>query len=170
MYKLSRILFIAGVVLLAYGYISRSLKIYFFWDSKAFGWIVLAASLVAWLYQVHRSRKKQGKKTVWIRIGIGFLAFGLIILPIVIFKFRNSDAYLTAINFITSNSAIVNEIGLIRGYGLIPSGEIQSRSINGIWSGQANINVTVKGSKKYKDVSIRLNMTPQGNWIVDYVR
>ena len=158
--------FFLGLFLLAYGYLCRILKIYFFWDSKTFGWIILFIALVSLLFDLYKSRRRRGKKTIWVTIGICFLLFGLIILPVVVFKLKTSDAYLTAIEYLKSDSLIKKQIGNVKGFGLIPTGTVESVSINGAKSGDASFNIIIRGEKKYKDVTIDLKKTPQFDWRV----
>lgn len=156
----------AGIVLLVYGYLCRFLNIYFFWDSRSFGWIVLFIALLGFLFSIQKLRKLQGKKTIWVRIGICILILGLIILPGIVFIFKTSDAYQSAIEYLKTDTQIKKSFGNIKGFGVIPVGEMQITTINGAESGSAIFNITVKGDKKYKDINIALKKTPETLWTV----
>lgn len=169
MSKTTKIIFLLGIILVVYGYLCRGLEIYFFWDSKSFGWIVLFIGLFSYLIDINRSRRKQGKKTIWVKIGIGGLLFGLLIAGYLTFAFKDSDAYQAAIEQLTTNSDIKDEVGNIKGFGLIPTGEIRITIINGSESGSAAFLLTIKGDKKYKDVVVRLKKTSETNWTITSV-
>ena len=166
MKSFTKILFCVGVILLAYGYLCRILHIYFFWDSKELGWIVLFITLLFYLIDLHKSRKRQKKKTIWVKIGIGFLLFGLIIFPVVLSEIKKSASYQAAIEYIKADTQIKNLVGNIKGFGLIPTGQSQSITVNRTESGDAIFNITVKGDKKYKDLTVWLKKTPEADWTV----
>jgi hypothetical protein len=166
MNRFSKIFFTAGISLLIYGYLCRAMNIYFFWDSKIFGWIALFIALAGFLFGLHKSRKLQGKKTIWVKIALFILLFALIILPIAIFKFKQSEAYQTAIEYLKTDAQIKNSIGDIKGFGLIPTGQSQSISINGATSGDAIFTITVMGNKRFKDIIVTLKKTPETSWTV----
>src|SRR5687767_2313671 len=79
MNKLTKILFLIGAIFLIYGYICRNLNLYFFWDSKSFGWIFIFVAFLSYLFDVSSMRKKRGAKTFWVKIGIGLIPVGSVI-------------------------------------------------------------------------------------------
>ena len=160
---------LSGIVLLAYGYLCRTLNIYFFWDSKIIGWFVLLIALVSYLFDLHKSRRRRGKKTIWVKIGIGFFLFGLMLFPFIIFMLKTSNAYQSAIEYLSTDSQIKTEIGNVKGFGFITTGSEATISINGSESGQATFDLIVKGDKKYKDVTVYLRKTPDSFWTVTFV-
>lgn len=166
MNNLTKVLLGIGIILLVYGYLCRILHIYFFWDSKELGWVVLFIALLFYLFGLHRSRRLQRKRTVGVIIGIFFISFGLLISPFVLLMLKTSDAYQAAIDYFETDPQIKDSFGEIKGFGLIPTGQFQSKIINGIESGDAEFIITIKGDKKYKDVSVRLKKTPETNWSV----
>jgi hypothetical protein len=166
MNKLTKTFLIAGIILLAYGYLSRMLNIYFFWDSKAFGWICLFIALISRLFELSKAKRIQGKRTVWLTILISFLTLGLLILPFVIFLLKTSDAYFAAVDYLKTDEQIKNEVGNIKGFGLITTGQSQTITINGVESGDALFNLTIEGNKRYKDVTIQLRKTSETDWMV----
>lgn len=94
MSKTTRIIFIIGITFLTYGYLCRILNISFFWDSKSFGWILLAIGLMGYLFDVHKSRRICGKRTFWIKMGIGSIIFAFALTGAIIFEFKyNSEPY-----------------------------------------------------------------------------
>lgn len=166
MKKFTKISLITGLILVAYGYLCRAINIYFFWDSKVIGWFFLFFALAGLLFSLYRSRKSEGKKTGWVKIGIGFVLLGLIISPIVIFIIKTSDAYQTAIEYLKTDTEIKNTVGNIRGFGLIPTGQVEFSTTNGVESGNAIFNITIRGDKKNKDIVIALEKTPETMWTV----
>ena len=170
MNRLTKASFLIGITLLVYSYLCRMFNIFFFWDSKIFGWIFLFLSLIGFLFGIHKKRKHLGRKTIWVKIGIGLLLlYGLIIMPFVIFKLKTSKAYQTAIEYLKTDSQIKTQIGNIKNFGLIPTGEMQTTTINGAESGNAIYLITLKGNKKYKDVTVHLEKTTQTEWTVTSV-
>lgn len=166
MTKFTKTALLLGIILLGYGYSCRIFNIYFFWDSRDFGWIVLFLALLGFLFRIHKSKKLLQKKTIWVKIGIGFLLFGLILLPFIVFIFKTSDAYKTAIEYLKTDPEVKKKIGNIKGFGLIPKGEMKSTTINGAESGEAIFNLTIEGDIKYKDITVVLKKSPQTNWTV----
>lgn len=164
MNRFTKATLIIGLILLVYGYLCRLLSIYFFWDSRNFGWIALFIALTNYLFNLRKTKKLQSKKTVWITFGIIFLSMGLIITPIVIFIFHKSEAYQSAIEYVKNDPKIKESIGEVKGFGLIPTGQVQSSSINGEESGVAIFNITVNGTKKYRDIIVTLKKTPETFW------
>jgi len=92
-------------------------------------------------------------------IGIGFITF---MLTFASNALKNSFAYKTAVENIEQSDNIKNKTGGIIGYGMIPSGTIQTR--NGY--GKANLNITVKGKKKDVEVQAYLEKKPDSEWIL----
>lgn len=161
---------ITGIILLIYGYLCRMLKINFFWDSKTIGWIVLVIALLFYWVSLRKTRKRQGKKIVWVTVGICFLLFGLIILPVAVFMLKTSDAYVAATEYLKSDTKIKDDFGDVNGFGLIPMGSVSTTTFNGAESGIASFELIVKGDKKYKDLTIQLEKTPATGWTVTDVR
>lgn len=73
---------------------------------------------------------------------------------------KNSDAYKVATKEIELNKEIIAETGGIKGYGMMPTGNV-SRS-NG--QGQAQLEIKVLGNKKDLNVSVYLEKEPNAEW------
>src|SRR5689334_1913039 len=170
MSKFSKTILITGAILLTYGYLCRMLKIDFFWDSKTIGWIVLVIALLSYWIDLRKIKRREGKKIVWVTIGICFLVFGLMILPVAVFTLKTSDAYVAATEYLKSDQKVKDEFGDVNGFGLIPTGSVQTTTINGAESGSATLKLIVKGDKKYTDVTIHLEKTPETFWTVTDIR
>ena len=114
-----------------------------------------------------RTRRRIGKKTFWVKMGIGFILFFFALAGAIIFEFKyNSEPYQVAIDYIRSDSVIKNEIGDVTHFGLIPTGAQSITTINGDEYGKAVYYITVIGNKKRKDVEIKLEKTPETVWTV----
>lgn len=170
MTRLTKIILIGGLILLAYGYLCRILKIDFFWDSKIIGWIVLSIALLTYWIDLRKTRIRHGKGAIWLTIGICILIFGLTLLPIVVFMLKTSDAYVAALKYLKSDPNIKEQLGNVKGFGLIPTGSVQTTTINGVESGNATFEMVIKGDKKYMDVTIDLEKAPDSVWTVTYLK
>lgn len=92
-------------------------------------------------------------------VGIGLIFFGFV------FVFagnamKNSDAYKVATTEIEKNEQIITETGGIKGYGMLPTGNVNIS--NG--HGQAQLEITVLGNTKDLNVSLYLEKEPNGEW------
>ena len=73
---------------------------------------------------------------------------------------KNSEAYKTAIKEIEQNKEILIEIGEIKGYGFMPTGNISTE--NG--KGEAQLQITVLGKKNDIVVEVYLTKEINNNW------
>jgi multisubunit Na+/H+ antiporter MnhG subunit len=162
----TKFILFSGILLLAYGISSRLIPVYFFWESRVLGWIVLIMALLSYWFDLRKSRIQKGKKTIWVTIGIGILILFLVIAPVTMYLLKNSDAYGAAIEELENDKALRQEIGAIKGIGLFPLGSVQISSSNGEESGHASFQIIVMGSKKYKDVVIEMMKDRGGIWRV----
>jgi hypothetical protein len=167
-------LFISGMILLAYGYLSRMAHLYFFWDSKILGWILIYTALLSFLIDIRRARKRNGKKRFWVTFFIACLALGFLISPIAVVLIKTSEAYNVAIEYLKNDLELQKEIGEVRGFGLIPSGSVTgTTTINPQGSTTkeyAEFWLTVRGSRRYKDIIIQLSKWSPGPWEIVNVR
>lgn len=91
-------------------------------------------------------------------VGITFFVFVIFISGNAM---KNSDAYKVATKEINQNRDIINEIGGIKGFGMLPNGNIR-KSTNG--RGQAQFEIKVIGNTKNISVSAYLEKEPNGKW------
>jgi hypothetical protein len=166
MNRLTKSILIIGIILLIYGYLSRVFNLYFFWDAKTIGGILILIALLFYWIGLRRKRKQKGKKNTWVTVGICILALGLALFPVIIVIFHQTEAYHAATEYLKSNPRIKEQIGDVKSFGLFPSGTVKSTTINGEESGNAIFNMTVNGSKKNKDVTIELKKEPETSWTV----
>lgn len=152
--KFTKTVLIAGLTLILYGYLCRIIGLYFFWESKSIGWAILFFGVIGFLSNRVKIKTTEKKKTLLEKIGIGLIIFILLIQTILIAVIPFTDAYSVAKNYLINDATLKNEIGNINGFGLIPTGGIQKTTDSSGEYGGATINLTVKGDKKFKDITI----------------
>lgn len=152
--KFTKTLLIAGLAFIFYGYLCRLVGLYFFWESKSIGWTLLFIGIIGLLANRIKIKKPEKRQTVFEKIGIGFIAFGLLIQAILMAIVPNSDAYASAKTYLANDPNLKTEIGNITGFGLMPTGGIQKSTDSDGTYGNAEINLTVKGDQKFKDLTI----------------
>ena len=143
-----------GLFLLIYGFICRIIPINFFWESKSIGWGLIFLGLIGLLVSGIEKRKANNKNTIWNKVGIGFICFILLIQTILIIIIPNTDAYKVSKEYIINNEELKSEVGNIKGFGLIPTGGISVQSDSNGETGNANINLVIKGDKAFKCVTV----------------
>jgi uncharacterized RDD family membrane protein YckC len=92
-------------------------------------------------------------------IGVGVIFFVFVFL-FVGSAMKNSDAYKVATKEIELNKEIISETGGIKGYGMMPTGNVSIS--NG--QGQAQLEIKVLGNTNDLDVSAYLEKEPNGEW------
>ncbi len=90
-------------------------------------------------------------------IGISFFAFTILFAG---FTMKSSDAYKVAVDEIKSNKEIQAETGGIKGFGMMPTGNINIS--NG--QGKAQLEIKVLGIEKDLNISVYLEKEPDGKW------
>lgn len=164
---IKRVILITGFLFIIYGYLCRLVNIYFFWESKSVGWIILLIGIIGLLLEKIKINKLEYRTIIVQRIGIGIIIFIFIIQIIIVLVIPTTDAYRSAKAFILNNKELKKEIGNVTGFGLIPIGGIQKNSDSNGESGYATINLIVKGELKYIDLTIYVEKnTDSEEWIV----
>ena len=92
-------------------------------------------------------------------IGVG-IAFFVFVFLFAGSAMKNSDAYKVATKEIEQNKEIIEETGGIKGYGMIPTGNVNIS--NGY--GQAQLEIKVLGNTKDLNVSVYLEKEPNNDW------
>jgi hypothetical protein len=171
MKKRTKLILVIGGTLLVYGHLCRWFDLYFFWDSKSIGWMFLLIGAISYLFDNIEIRENQNKKTIWNKIGIGFLSFILIVGTIFSVSIRLfSDAYEVATNYIVTDSSLKEQLGIVNGFSIMTSGSIQTETNSEGEFGFAVFELTAKGDKKFKDLTIQLVKNPENpNWRVEQV-
>lgn len=165
----TKVIFIIGILLVIYGYLCRLLNVYFFWDSKHFGWAGIVAGVLAFLIDQRMARKAQKKNIFFVRllVAVIILAAGIQVGSIILL--RNTSGYQEAIERI-KDGQFKPELGAIRGIGLIPSGSDIINILDPASSGSIVFVVTVRGEKAYRDVEIKMEGGSQMQWTVSSIR
>ena len=152
----TKVIFIIAFLLLIYGYLCRLLNIYFFWDSKHFGWIMMATAFMGFFIDLKKMLEAQKKSTFLPRFftGVIIVAFGIAGGGILLLN--SSKAYQDAIESIKTDEVIKSEMGTIRGIGLFPSGAGYLDFVYKVNRDPYTFVITVRGSKIIKDIEITL--------------
>ena len=122
--KFTKISLLTGLIMIAYGYICRIAGLYYFWESKYIGWILILAGLLALFSNILKIRRRNGKRTILEIIGICMVTFLLLLKAIMFIAIPLSDAYPVALDYLKNDQSLITETGAIEGFGFIPTGEI----------------------------------------------
>jgi len=166
----TKVFLIAGVVMILYGFICRWCNIYFAWESKYLGVVVLLFGLLSLFSERIKFKKSKRLTPTGERIGLWLTLFVLSLQTVILLIFPFSDAYAEAKRFLLTVPQIKEEVGDIKGFGLLPLGSIHVQTNSEGKSGEATILITVKGSKKYKDFTVNVvKEVDQPDWDVKSV-
>ncbi|MBK8704273.1 MAG: hypothetical protein IPN33_12070 [Saprospiraceae bacterium] len=152
--KFTKTVLLTGLTFILYGYLCRLVGLYFFWESKSIGWTLLFIGVIGFLSNRIKIKTREKKKTLFEKIGIGIIIFILLVQTIFIAVIPLTDAYSVAKTYLINDANLKTKIGNITGFGLIPTGSIQKTTDSSGEYGSAIINLTVKGDKKFKDITI----------------
>ena len=166
MNKFTKITLLTGAALILYGYLCRAVALYFFWESKYYGWSVIFIGIIGFLFTRIKSKRLQTRKTILEKIGVGILIFILLIQAVLLIVIPSTDAYKVSKDFLSANESLKSETGNIKSFNILPIGSIQKNSTNDKVSGNASIHLIVKGEKKFKDVIVHVEKAPDTEWTV----
>ena len=152
----TKVIFIIAFLLLIYGYLCRLLNIYFFWDSKHFGWIMMATALMGFFIDLKKILEAQKKSSFLPQFFIGIIIVVFGIAGGGILLLHSSKTYQDAIDGIKTDVVLKSELGSIRGTGLFPTGAGFLNFAYHINQGPSAFIITVRGSKAIKDIEISL--------------
>ena len=152
----TKVIFIIAFLFLIYGYLCRLLNLYFFWDSKHFGWIMMATALMGFFIDLKKILEAQKKSTFLPRffIGVIIVAFGIAGGGILLVN--SAKPYQVEIENIKIDGVLKSEIGDFKGVGLFPSGPGFLDFAYKLNRDPSTFVITVRGSKATKDVEITL--------------
>lgn len=166
--KFTKSLLIIGLAFIIYGYLCRIIELYFFWESRSIGWLLLLFGAIGILSFRIRNNLNDKNKSLHEKVGIGVIVFILLMQSILFLIIQNSDAFTAAKKHIINDSKFKNEVGKIVGFGLTPIGGIQKKTDSSGEYGNATLKITVKGTKKYKDITVYVIKTAESpKWIVE---
>ena len=160
---------ILGFVLLLYGYASKFIGIYFFWESKSLGWLVVLVLSIIILSKDVKTRKLKKSPTVGGYIGIGLISFILLIKAILIISIPISDAYSNAKTQLKEMESIVVQTGEIQGFSYRTNGAFSYSSNGTDEYGSLDMTIIIKGEAKYIEKDILIEKTPKFNWQITYM-
>lgn len=168
--KFMKAILVAALLFTIYGYICRFAGIYFFWESKSIGWVLLFIALIGLLLQRIKMKKMINKESTGEKIAIGFIIFLLLVKTSLLVITPFTDAYAAAQKHLLNDSALQAEVGTIQGFSIIPSGKFNKSSHNGRDTGSAAITLILKGEKKFKEVTVFVTkQEDQNEWVVEGV-
>ena len=168
MSRLTQALLLISLLMITYSYLCRSQGIYFFWESDSVGWSLLFAGLTSLFIDRIKRKRAQQKGVVWEGIGLGFAAFALFVQSVLLLSFYNSEAFVVAKTYLKTNQKVAAEVGTIKGFGLNPTGSMHVQADTGGEWGNASISMTVKGDRKYEDLTVYAAKQPDSpEWVVD---
>ena len=168
--KTTKSIFFLSFTLLVYGYVCRIFNLYFFWESKTLCWVSFFIALICFLSNRIRFKKLQQRRTVSERIGIAILVFILFVQSMLFIIIPKSEAFYTARQYLLKSKEMEKEVGELNSLFSMPAGTISTTSTAQGYAGETELNLTLKGSKKYKDITIRLTKEVTSNWIVNQVQ
>lgn len=161
----TKVIFIVGILLLIYGYTSRLLSIYFFWDSKYLGWVGIIAGILLLLIDIRMARIRQKQNIFFVRVMATVVVVFLTMEASAVVWLKSTTAYKGLIESIRTDEVIKTEMGEIRGFGLIPGIDI-SDIIEALSSESLTFVVTVRGQKAYRELEVTIRRTTPVNWTV----
>ena len=101
-------------------------------------------------------------KNTIIILTVTVILFGAILSVFVIAKIKSSEPYHKSKEFIENNEDIKQDLGSIKGYGLLASGSVDEIETNGT----ATLSFQVKGESKNAQIQINLLKDSSGTWTV----
>jgi hypothetical protein len=165
----TRVAFIIGILLLIYGYLCRLLSIYFFWDSKYFGWIGIISGLLLLLIDIRLTRLKQKQNIFFVRVFVAVIVIFFAVEASAIVWLKTSTAYVSLTESLKTDQAMDAEIGNIRGFGWIPGINILDL-LTAAKSESLTFKITVRGQRAYKELEITIERIAPLEWRVASMR
>ena len=161
----TKVVFIIGILLLIYGYACRLFNIYFFWDSKYLGWLGVISGVLLLLIDIRQARVKQKQNIFFVRMFVAVIVIFIALEGSAIFWIKTSEAYDSVIYSIGTDQELKQEIGSIRGYGMIPGIDIIN-ILKAPTSNALTFKITVRGERAYKELEFTLGRTIPTDWRV----
>jgi hypothetical protein len=154
-----------GIFLSLYWILSQVIPIYFFWESLSFGINFLLLGVIGiFIYRINLWKGKDKYKTLLPKFGIGAICFVFFIQILLMLITYNSETYTISKNYISTNKKIIEELGEISSFSILPIGGASIQKNKYGTTGNANIKLIVKGNKAYKYISILLYKEYNSNW------
>lgn len=161
----TKIVFIIGTLLLVYGFLCRLLSIYFFWDSKYFGWLGIISALLLFLIDIRLIRVRQRKNIFFVRFFVALLIIILALEAGAIAWVKSTKAYDEMLEQIETSEAIKTEMGEIKGFSWIPGINIVD-ILKAPGAESLNFVITVRGEKLFREMEVTIARTSVTEWSV----
>jgi hypothetical protein len=161
----TKVLFIIGILLLVYGYLCRLLHIYFFWDSKYFGWIGILSGTLLLLIDIRMARIRQRQNIFFVRLMVAVIVIFLALEASAVVWVKSSAVYDELTESIENDEVMKAEFGAIRGFNLIPGINIID-IIRFPASESLTFILTVRGERRFKELAVTIERTGLTNWTV----
>jgi hypothetical protein len=153
-----------GVLLFLYGSLAQILSIYFFWESRVLGYVLILSSVSIFAIveffiaiKVFDSFYREGWRTLFILV-FSAMFLGLTLL------FAFSESLEIAKREIESSAEIKSKVGQITGFGWITDGGSIKTSGNDLHSStHAVLTLIVKGENAFANVTVELHEV-DGDW------
>lgn len=165
MSTINKAVFIMGLMLLIYGYLCRYFSIYFFWDSKYFGWLGIISGLLLLLIDIRMIRIRQRQNIFFVRVFVAVIIIFLALEGSAIVWLKSSTPYDDLIESIKTDDVIKAEIGDIRGFNLVPGISVID-ILQVPSSGSLSFVITARGQKAHRDIEVNIENTLGINWRV----
>lgn len=147
-----KLLFLVSLSFIVLGYIVRRFSIFFFWESKQIGFLLLGIMLAIFLRIDSKNRKALKIKNVFSQIGFWVVLVILFFQHLTLIIYPRTDAYSEVVDFIRTNEAIENELGKVNGFTILPAGSFHKVMDNAGTSGTATFVFLVKGENQFKEI------------------
>lgn len=167
--KVTLVILVLSLLLIIYGSICRAAHIYFFWESRSIGGILLLIGSITCLLDIIKAGRIARKNTIGYKIGIGAIAFILFVQLLLAGILPFSDAYAKAREYLMGSKEAKEMVGNVKGISLLLSGGIEKSEDASGESGSATINLIVKGDA-YRDVTVYMYLYPDSaSWNVEEI-
>ena len=87
--KFTKGLLLISLAVIIYGYFCRGIGLYFLWESKSIGWVLLFLGVINFLLERVRLKQRKKEKVTLERIGIGVVLFILSVQTVLLISFVN---------------------------------------------------------------------------------
>lgn len=166
------LLLMIALVSIGWGLISRWLSIYFLWEALPFGWALLWLGLFFKIVLLVTARVWPDQKRIHKivpRVVIPIVASGCALLGIAAYWANSSQVAKEMNKALAKDSAVVMAVGNIVRWCPVTSMSVSTSSAeDGESSGNAEVNIILKGEKRYKDAKVRLALA-DGSWRLQQV-
>jgi hypothetical protein len=166
----TKILLVAGLVLMGWGYVCRLVPVYWFWEARWLGWELVIFGVIGTLSKLIRQKRVSQVVHIGEVVGRVLLVLFIVLQVIVGVSIPRSDAYVLARNKVMNDSALARQVGVIQYCLFVPQGSVNLTTGHGGSFGGATFIFLIKGSRQYVDVDVTLVKRPGGGtWVIDGV-